>query len=155
MRFPGFLQPSLAPTKQSVEPAPTNKTCVLLVDDEPAIRMLFAASLRRDGYHVVEAGDGREAIDAAKQAERIDLVITDIRMPKMDGVAMANALRVYLDALHAKMKEPFELCIATGYFNPGGFGLVSDRIGKLPKVRLLLGAEPTPPPALPLRRGIA
>lgn len=94
MRLPSFLQPLPPVAKpRPIEPAPEDKTCVLLVDDEPAIRMLFAASLRRDGYHVVEAGDGQEAIDAAKKAKRIDLVITDIRMPKMDGVAMANALR--------------------------------------------------------------
>lgn len=94
MRLPGFLQPAPPPAKAlPVEPAPKDKTCVLLVDDEPAIRMLFAASLRRDGYHVVEAGDGQEAVEVAKKADRIDLVITDVRMPKMNGVAMANALR--------------------------------------------------------------
>lgn len=94
MRLPSFLQPAApAPKPAAIEPAPKDKTCVLLVDDEPAIRMLFAASLRRDGYHVIEAGDGKEAVEAAKEADRIDLVVTDIRMPKMDGVAMANALR--------------------------------------------------------------
>ena len=94
MRLPGFLRP-IPPTPPvlKVEPAPKDKTCVLLVDDELAIRMLFAASLRRDGYHVVEAANGEEAVAAAKMAERVDLVVTDIRMPKMDGVAMANALR--------------------------------------------------------------
>jgi CheY-like chemotaxis protein len=94
MRLPSFLQPvPPAPKPAAVEPAPKDKTCVLLVDDEAAIRMLFAASLRRDGYHVIEAANGSEAIDAAKIAERIDLVVTDIRMPKMDGIAMANELR--------------------------------------------------------------
>lgn len=94
MRLPSFLQPAPPAEKPAdVQPAPKDKTCVLLVDDEPAIRSLFAASLRRDGYHVVEAGDGKEAVEVAKKAERVDLVVTDIRMPKMDGVAMANALR--------------------------------------------------------------
>jgi CheY-like chemotaxis protein len=94
MRLPSFLQPvPPAPKPAVIEPAPKDKTCVLLVDDEPAIRMLFAASLRRDGYHVIEAGDGNEAVTAAKKAERVDLVVTDIRMPKMDGLAMASALR--------------------------------------------------------------
>ncbi len=93
MRLPAFLQPSPTARTSVVEPSPKDKPCVLLVDDEPAIRTLFAASLRRDGYHVVEAGDGKEAVEAARMAERVDLVITDIRMPQMDGVTMANALR--------------------------------------------------------------
>lgn len=94
MKLPNFLKPvPPAPPELKVEPAPKDKTCVLLVDDEQAIRQLFAASLRRDGYHVVEAANGEEAVEAAKLAERVDLVVTDIRMPKMDGVAMANALR--------------------------------------------------------------
>jgi len=94
MRLPSFLKPVPAAAKPvAIEAVPKDKTCVLLVDDEPAIRMLFASSLRRDGYHVIEAGNGLEAVEAAKGADRIDLVVTDVRMPKMDGVAMANALR--------------------------------------------------------------
>lgn len=93
MRLPAFLQPTPTARSLAILPAPKDKLCVLLVDDEPAIRVLFAATLRRDGYHVVEAGDGEEAVQTAKKAERVDLVITDIRMPKMDGIAMANALR--------------------------------------------------------------
>lgn len=94
MKLPNFLKPvESAPQVRNAEPAPTDKTCVLLVDDESAIRTLFAASLRRGGYHVVEAEDGEDAIAAARKAERIDVVVTDIRMPKMDGISMANALR--------------------------------------------------------------
>jgi CheY-like chemotaxis protein len=94
IKLPSFLKPVPPPAPAvTIEPAPKDKTCVLLVDDEPAIRMLFAASLRRDGYYVVEAENGADAVEAARKAERVDLVVTDIRMPKMDGVAMANALR--------------------------------------------------------------
>ena len=62
------------------------------------------------------------------------------------------ALRGHLDWLGETYAQPVELSIATGYFNPAGFALIADRLERLPKVRLLLGAEPTPPPVRPIRR---
>jgi hypothetical protein len=67
------------------------------------------------------------------------------------GNTMAEALRAYLDDLHERLKAPVELRVASGYFNSGGFGLVASKLARLPKVRLLLGAEPIPPPAQPMR----
>ncbi|MBX3214349.1 MAG: hypothetical protein KF850_20105 [Labilithrix sp.] len=69
----------------------------------------------------------------------------------LDGNTLAAALRAYLDELHAKLKEPTTLRIASGYFNPEGFATIADRLARLKEVRLLLGAEPVPPPALPVR----
>jgi hypothetical protein len=66
-------------------------------------------------------------------------------------VTMAAAIAGHLDWIHATYREAIELSIATGYFNPEGFALLADRLERLPKVRLLLGAEPTPPPARSLR----
>ncbi|MCE9584402.1 MAG: helicase, partial [Planctomycetes bacterium] len=68
------------------------------------------------------------------------------------GNTMAAAIRAHLDYLKEKWRQPVELAIATGYFNPGGFGLIADRLRALPRVRILLGAEPIPPPAIPVRR---
>ncbi|MBI4705473.1 MAG: helicase, partial [Deltaproteobacteria bacterium] len=67
------------------------------------------------------------------------------------GNTLASALNGYLDELSAKLKAPVELRVASGYFNPQGFALVADRLARLHGVKLLLGAEPTPPPAVPLR----
>jgi len=61
---------------------------------------------------------------------------------------MIEALRGHLDWLHATYTDPVDMSIATGYFNPEGFAMLSDRLERLSKVRLLLGAEPIPPPAL-------
>lgn len=69
----------------------------------------------------------------------------------LDGNTLAAALRAYLDELHEKLKEPTTLRIASGYFNPEGFAAIADRLARLKEVRLLLGAEPVPPPALPVR----
>jgi hypothetical protein len=59
---------------------------------------------------------------------------------------MADALNGHLDWLEATYKEPVEMSIATGYFNAEGFAILADRMERLRGVRLLLGAEPLPPP---------
>jgi two-component system response regulator PilR (NtrC family) len=58
---------------------------VLVVDDERSMRELLSIVLRRDGYEVLVAADGRQAVDTLKR-QRIDVLITDIRMPEMTGV---------------------------------------------------------------------
>jgi two-component system, NtrC family, response regulator PilR len=58
---------------------------VLVVDDERSMRELLSIVLRRDGYDVLVAADGKLALDILKR-ERIDVLITDIRMPEMTGV---------------------------------------------------------------------
>jgi hypothetical protein len=69
----------------------------------------------------------------------------------LDGNTLAVALREYLDELHTRLREPIALRIASGYFNPEGFASIADRLERLKEVRLLLGAEPIPPPAIPVR----
>ena len=64
---------------------------------------------------------------------------------------LVDALRSHLDWLRETYAKPVELSIATGYFNPQGFAMLADRLRHLEKTRLLLGAEPLPPPAIPLR----
>jgi two-component system response regulator PilR (NtrC family) len=58
---------------------------VLVVDDERSMRELLSIVLRRDGYEVLVAADGRQAVEMLKR-ERVDVLITDIRMPEMTGV---------------------------------------------------------------------
>jgi CheY-like chemotaxis protein len=74
-------------------PAPNSKPTVLIVDDEPAIRHLLAASLRSDGYDVIEAADGQDAIRAVEAASSLDVVVSDIYMPYVNGFSLAIALR--------------------------------------------------------------
>lgn len=90
-----FLQPEPDETADGfvIKTAPPDKLSVLLVDDEPAFRSLLAATLSQDGFHVIEAGDGEEAVAAINRVKRVDLVITDIRMPHVDGITMARTLR--------------------------------------------------------------
>jgi len=57
---------------------------VLVVDDDPNIRRMIVAALRRDGYDFLEAPNGREGLDAMR-AERPDVVVLDLMMPILSG----------------------------------------------------------------------
>ena len=65
---------------------------ILLVDDEPTQRLIMARLLKRAGYEVETAGNGREAL-AKIDAGDFQLMITDWEMPEMDGIALCSALR--------------------------------------------------------------
>jgi len=70
---------------------------ILLVEDEPLVRGIAARLLRSRGYDVVEAADGEDALDICKaEAGRIDLMISDVIMPGMDGPALLRAARPHL-----------------------------------------------------------
>jgi DNA-binding response OmpR family regulator len=71
---------------------PNGSTRILLVDDEQSIQTLLSYPLRKDGYHVTSAQDGREALQRFEEA-RFDLVILDLMLPKLDGVEVCRELR--------------------------------------------------------------
>jgi CheY-like chemotaxis protein len=65
---------------------------VLVAEDEEALRAFIARALAQDGHEVVATADGGEALDALiREQGRFDLLLTDIRMPVMDGIALALA----------------------------------------------------------------
>lgn len=67
---------------------------ILVVDDEEAVRALIARGLALDAHMVELAGDGAEALEAITARDgHFDLVLSDIRMPLMDGIAMALAAK--------------------------------------------------------------
>ncbi len=65
---------------------------ILLVDDEESIQKLLTYPLERDGYRVVQARDGEEALERFL-AEQIDLVVLDVMLPKLDGLEVCKRLR--------------------------------------------------------------
>lgn len=86
------------PTKTT---GPRNRATVLVVDDDRAIREMFAELLAAAGFSVVTAEHGAAALAyCQQQPERIQLVLSDIDMPEMDGVALARELR----RLHPHMR---------------------------------------------------
>ena len=87
---------------------PDRPARILLVDDEQPIQTLLSFPLQRDGYEVVQASDGREAL--ARFAEQtFDLVVLDVMLPKMDGLEVCRRLRarssVPIIMLTAKSEE--------------------------------------------------
>ncbi|HEY6097722.1 MAG TPA: response regulator [Candidatus Deferrimicrobium sp.] len=80
-------------------PIPTPR--ILLVDDEKGFRFAAGVALRRGGYRVEEAADGKEALamilSAREAGDPFGLVVTDIRMPEMSGIELIDALVAHGD----------------------------------------------------------
>jgi two-component system cell cycle sensor histidine kinase/response regulator CckA len=111
---------------ESKEPAGSpagRQETILLVEDEPAVRQLFAQALIRAGYQVLEARNGQEAMKVYEQhGDTIDLLLTDMRMPFMGGAELAEHLR----ARHGRLKM---ICVS-GYPSSGANELTSDFLAK-------------------------
>jgi two-component system OmpR family response regulator len=83
---------SLMPTsQQSAEPVPTARP-ILVVDDDRKIVALVRAYLEREGFHVISAYDGREALRRAR-AEDPALIVLDLMLPEIDGLEVMRLLR--------------------------------------------------------------
>ncbi len=81
------LRPELVTAGDSAAPT------ILVAEDEPAVRALVEHVLRTAGFTVVAAVDGREALDFARALPTIDLLLTDVMMPRLNGPDLAEALR--------------------------------------------------------------
>ena len=84
-----------APESETMAPRDvTGQDTILLVEDEEAVRSFAARALRMRGYNVLEASGGEEALDVMKkQGKTIDLLITDVVMPNMDGPTLVRAVK--------------------------------------------------------------
>jgi len=66
---------------------------ILLVDDSPFFRDMLAPLIKAAGYRVIAVASGGEAMAALKSGKRVDIVVTDVEMPDLDGFALAQAIR--------------------------------------------------------------
>ena len=83
-----------APEKAEVTRDLTGSGRVLLVEDEDVVRSFAARALARQGYEVLEAGTGVEALEVVEREQRrIDIVVSDVIMPEMDGPTLLKELR--------------------------------------------------------------
>jgi two-component system cell cycle sensor histidine kinase/response regulator CckA len=90
---------------------------ILLVEDEDAVRMFALRALRNKGYRVLEARSGEQALDLLKD-EPVDLLVTDVVMPGMDGVTLARLVRVEHPAIR--------LVLMSGYTEDAARGKLED-----------------------------
>ncbi len=92
-----------------VAPVPARSLRVLVVEDEDGVRLLMRQVLESAGYQVCEADEGFQALSVLLQGRPVDLVVTDIRMPRMDGYELAAHM------LALAIKVP--ILFVTGYVN--------------------------------------
>jgi len=93
---------------------------ILLVDDDPATRILLTRILRQPDYVFTEADDGIQALDLLEKS-CFDLIITDLRMPNLDGIAFA---------VRARARWPYiPIVLMSGYFSEAAWKLVSEVFG--------------------------
>jgi len=69
---------------------------ILAVDDSASMRQMVAFTLKAAGHQVTEAADGQAALELA-QNQKFDLVLSDVNMPRMDGISLARELRTLPD----------------------------------------------------------
>ncbi len=107
--FPRLIgESSVAVTQPAATTLPTGSETILLVEDEPAIRALARRTLSDLGYNVLEAGNGTTALGVAAACTRaIDLLVTDLIMPGMHGVELAEQLSVAQPSMRTLLVSGF------------------------------------------------
>jgi len=106
--LPALERPPDQPESAPADELPLGDGTVLLVEDEVSLRTLTAEALNRFGYHVIQAGNGLEALVACEQYHcDIDIVVTDIVMPRMGGPELVQKLR--------RKRSGFSVIFISGY----------------------------------------
>jgi two-component system, OmpR family, response regulator len=126
-----------------------DSSTILLVDDEDAVQKLLAYPLERDGFRVVQARDGEEAL--ARFAEQhVDLVVLDLMLPKLDGLEVCKRLRasssvpiIMLTARDDELDKVLGLELGADDYITKPFSIREFRS----RVRALLRRAATPAPA--------
>jgi DNA-binding response OmpR family regulator len=124
-----------------------DSSTILLVDDEESVQKLLAFPLERDGFRVVQARDGEEAL-ARFTAERVDLVVLDIMLPKLDGLEVCKRIRatssvpiIMLTARDDELDKVLGLELGADDYITKPFSIAEFRS----RVRALLRRAATPP----------
>jgi PAS domain S-box-containing protein len=111
-----------ARTASRAEPAPVVTLRVLLVEDLEIVRTALARLLELEGHEVTVAPDGRAALDRVEAGEVFDLVLSDVEMPRLDGVSLARAL--------IARTPPLPVLLMTGYADHAAAAAVALTLNK-------------------------
>jgi CheY-like chemotaxis protein len=95
---------------EAVTPGNGRADCakLMIVDDDPAVRIVVAEFLQEFGYQVIQAGGAFEALELLAQTPDLRMIITDIRMPDMSGVELAD--------LAKERQHDLKIILISGYF---------------------------------------
>jgi two-component system, cell cycle sensor histidine kinase and response regulator CckA len=92
---------------------PSTGRTILVVDDEESLRVMLVRTLAGEGYRVLQAGDGVEALEVLEAEPDVSLVLTDLVMPRMNGLELAerlagrsNTLLLFMSAQTRRQIEP-------------------------------------------------
>jgi CheY-like chemotaxis protein len=121
-RYVGQLDVERPPAQLTDAPRALDGEAVLIVDDDPAVRMLVAEVLEQLGYAAIEAGDGHSALKVLQSNARVDLLITDVGLPGgMNGRQIADAARVRRPELKVLFITGYaeNAVMRNGYLEPG------------------------------------
>jgi CheY-like chemotaxis protein len=108
-------------------PAPLGRgETVLVVEDDQTVRLLIVEVLRELGYRYLEAADSRSAIPILQSEERLDLVVSDVGLPGMNGRQLAEVARSYRPGLKVLFVTGYaESAAARGSFLGEGMAMIS------------------------------
>ncbi len=66
---------------------------ILMVDDSASLRQVVSIALRGAGYNIIEACDGQDGLNKLKGGDKVNLIISDVNMPNMDGISMVKEVK--------------------------------------------------------------
>jgi CheY-like chemotaxis protein len=99
---------TLQTVTQFAERAAPTRATIMVVDDEAEVRMIVAEFLEDSGYNVLQADGGAEALRMLQIASDVELLITDIRMPDMSGLELADIATAF--------RPDLKVILISGYF---------------------------------------
>ncbi len=120
-RYCGAETPEQDAATDALTPASRANEVVLVVEDEAVVRSLIVEVLNELGYHAIEAADGPEGLAKVQAPGRIDLLVTDIGLPGLNGRQVADAARVTRPELKVLFMTGYaeNAALASGFLEPG------------------------------------
>lgn len=142
------LPAQLTTSTPTSDELPGGTETLLLVEDDKAVRSSLARLLHRQGYQVLTAWDGDQALAlACATPERIDLLLADLVLPKLDGKVLAQQLRAYLPGLPAILLSGYPESVVANYRPFEAIVVLPKPVDYLTLLRSIRGALDGQPPS--------